>query len=227
MLKNLTFTIFMLLPAWLTAEKAFELDTPDKKISYAMGLDLAHSLSQADSNLDLQMLIMGLKDGTAGKPKLSMEEINQIKQDFVKQKQTEREARMKAAGEKNKQEGEAFLKANSLKEDVKTTPSGLQYTVLKQGSGPSPKPTDKVKVHYRGTLVDGTEFDSSYSRNHPIEFPLDGVIAGWTEGLQLMNTGSKYRFFIPPNLAYGEQGAGGKIGPNATLIFDVELLEIK
>jgi FKBP-type peptidyl-prolyl cis-trans isomerase len=126
---------------------------------------------------------------------------------------------------KSKKEGEDFLAANKSKEGVKTTASGLQYKVLKEGKGPKPKSTDTVKVHYRGTLLDGTEFDSSYKRGEPVEFPLDQVIKGWTEGLQLMPAGSKYQFWIPANLAYGEPGNRG-IPPNSTLIFEVELLEI-
>ena len=132
-----------------------------------------------------------------------------------------------AIADGNKQRGQAFLSENKAKEGVKTTGSGLQYKVEKQGDGATPSPQSTVVVHYRGTLLDGTEFDSSYARDQPATLPLNGVIKGWQEGLQLMPTGSKYRFFIPSELAYGERGAGSKIGPNETLIFDVELLEIK
>lgn len=125
------------------------------------------------------------------------------------------------------EKGQQFLQENAKKEGVKTTPSGLQYLVLTEGSGKSPKATDTVLVHYKGTLLNGTEFDSSYSRNQPISFPLNQVIPGWTEGVQLMKEGSKYRFFIPSNLAYGSRGAGGVIGPDETLIFDVELLKVQ
>lgn len=126
-----------------------------------------------------------------------------------------------------KEKGEAFLKENATKEGVKSTPSGLQYLVLEEGKGKTPAATDTVLVHYKGTLLDGTEFDSSYKRNEPISFPLNGVIPGWTEGVQLMKEGGKTRLFIPSNLAYGPRGAGGAIGPNETLIFDIELLEVK
>jgi FKBP-type peptidyl-prolyl cis-trans isomerase FklB len=137
------------------------------------------------------------------------------------------ETRQKAAGEKNLKEGEAFLTANAKKEGVKTTASGLQYRVSKSGAGKSPKATDSVKVHYHGTLIDGTVFDSSIERGMPITFAVNGVIAGWTEALQLMKEGDKWTLYIPSKLAYGERGPGGKIGPNSTLIFEVELLSVE
>ena len=214
-------------PALLAQEPGANLDTPQKKLSYAMGLDLAHSLKQADTEMDVKLLIMGLEDGFSGKPKLSPEEVSQVKQDFVKQRQTAQMEKMKTAGAKNQKEGDAFLAANKSKPGVKTTSSGLQYKVLTEGKGAAPKASDKVKVHYRGTLLDGTEFDSSYSRNQPAVFPLNGVIPGWTEGLQLMKVGGKSQLFVPAKLAYGKQGAGNKIGPDSTLIFEVELLEIQ
>jgi FKBP-type peptidyl-prolyl cis-trans isomerase len=137
------------------------------------------------------------------------------------------EQKQKAAGEKNKTDGAKFLEENKKKEGVKATASGLQYKVLKEGTGSQPKSTDMVTVNYRGTLIDGTEFDSSYKRGQPATFPLNGVIKGWTEGLQLMKQGSKYQFFVPSNLAYGERSVGPDIAANATLIFEVELLEVK
>jgi FKBP-type peptidyl-prolyl cis-trans isomerase FklB len=136
-------------------------------------------------------------------------------------------ARQKELGEKNKKEGEAFLAENKKKEGVTTLPSGLQYKIMKEGDGQIPKSTDTVTVHYRGTLIDGTEFDSSYTRGQPATFPVKGVIAGFSEALQLMKVGSKWQLFIPSNLAYGERGAGDDIGPNASLIFDIELISIK
>ncbi|MBW2412326.1 MAG: FKBP-type peptidyl-prolyl cis-trans isomerase, partial [Deltaproteobacteria bacterium] len=151
----------------------------------------------------------------------------QIKQEFSRQVQESRQTQMAALSEKNRADGEAFLAANKNKEGVVTTASGLQYKVLKKGDGPKPQNNDRVSVHYRGTLLDGTEFDSSYKRGKPATFQVNGVIRGWTEALQLMNVGSKYQLFIPSDLAYGTRGAGRKIGPNSTLIFDVELLGIE
>jgi FKBP-type peptidyl-prolyl cis-trans isomerase len=162
-----------------------------------------------------------MKDAAANTPALSDQEM----QDAMMSLQKEMQNKAAELGVKSKKEGEDFLAANKSKEGVKTTASGLQYKVLKEGKGPKPKSTDTVKVHYRGTLLDGTEFDSSYKRGEPVEFPLDQVIKGWTEGLQLMPAGSKYQFWIPANLAYGEPGNRG-IPPNSTLIFEVELLEI-
>ena len=135
--------------------------------------------------------------------------------------------KQKKIGEKNKIDGEAFLAENKKKEGVKTLPSGLQYSIIKEGAGKMPKATDTVTVNYKGTLIDGTEFDSSYRRGQPVSFPVNGVIAGWTEALQLMKEGSKWQLFIPSELAYGEKGAGNTIGPNAVLIFEVELISIK
>ena len=146
---------------------------------------------------------------------------------FQKEMVAKQEQVNKEAGAKNAAAGQKFLADNKTKEGVKTTASGLQYKVMKEGSGATPKTTDTVTVNYRGTLIDGTEFDSSYKRNEPISFPVTGVIPGWTEALQLMKVGSKYQVFIPANLAYGAQGAGQVIGPNSTLIFDVELLGVQ
>ena len=146
---------------------------------------------------------------------------------FQKDMMAKQEAKAKAAAEKNSKDGEAFLAENKKKDGVKSTASGLQYKVIKAGDGVMPKGTDTVSVNYKGTLIDGTEFDSSYKRGEAATFPVSGVIKGWTEALQLMKVGSKWQLFIPSNIAYGERGAGGEIGPNATLIFEVELLSIK
>src|SRR3712207_5284980 len=170
----------------------------------------------------------GMRDAITGKTPLMNEE--QVRETMTAYSKTMMEAqanRAREAGKKNLEIGEKFLAENKTKEGVKTTPSGLQYKVLKEGSGTSPKETDIVETHYRGTLINGTEFDSSYKRNEPTSFPVNRVIKGWTEALQLMKPGSKYQLFVPANLAYGERGAGGEIGPNETLIFEVELISVK
>src|SRR5207245_6156428 len=170
----------------------------------------------------------GVKDGLSGvQPLLTEDEVRQVMTTFSKEMTEKTAMANKEAAEKNTAEGEKFLRENKNKPGVKTTASGLQYKALKEGSGAPPKATDTVVVNYRGTLVDGTEFDSSYKRGEPAPFPVNRVIKGWTEALQLMKPGSKYQLFIPASLAYGERGAGRDIGPNATLIFDVELLSIK
>jgi FKBP-type peptidyl-prolyl cis-trans isomerase FklB len=179
-------------------------------------------------DIDMEILIQGLRDAQgAGQPLLTNEEIQKImtqfQQDMMKAEQEKRMAQAKV----NKDKEETFLKENVQKPGIKVTASGLQYRVISTGTGPLPKLTDTVKVHYRGTLLDGSEFDSSYKRNQPAVFPLNGVIKGWTEALQLMKVGSKWQIFLPSSLAYGEQGAGQVIGPNSTLIFDVELLGIE
>jgi len=208
--------------------KDVKLDSDVKKFSYAMGMDVGQSIKGLGAEVDQAALNAAINDVLSGSPlKLEAAESTKIKQDFFRKKQEKQMAERKAAGAENKAKGEAFLAENAKKEGVKVTPSGLQYEVIKQGDGPKPKPTDTVKVHYQGTLIDGTEFDSSYKRGQPISFPLNGVIKGWTEGVALMPVGSKYKFYIPSDLAYGERGAGAKIGPNSTLIFTVELLGIE
>lgn len=205
-----------------------ELKTFAEKISYVLGQEIASSFKESPVEIDLDIFIQGMNDSLKGrKSLLDADETNQIKQEFSRQVQQSRQTQMSAFSEKNRAEGTAFLAANKNKEGVVTTASGLQYKVLKKGDGPKPQNNDKVTVHYRGTLLDGTEFDSSYKRGKPATFQVNGVIRGWTEALQLMNVGSKYQLFIPSDLAYGTRGAGRKIGPNSTLIFDVELLGIE
>ena len=171
-------------------------------------------------------LPQGIKDIYAGKLKLSDEEIRTTLTELNKEMQGKENERMKTLSEKNKKDGEALLAENKKKEGIKTLPSGLQYKVIQEGTGKVPKATDTVTTNYRGTLIDGTEFDSSYKRGQPATFPVNGVIPGWTEALQLMKTGSKWQLFIPSNLAYGERGPG-TIGPNAVLVFEIELLAVK
>ncbi len=209
-------------------EKALELKTASAKLSYALGLDIGANLKGLETEIHFDAFIRGVEAGLKGsKPLLTPQEATELKQKFFKKRQEERARKMKEVGEKNRKEGEAFLAKNRKKEGVVTIASGLQYIVLSDGDGPKPRRTDKVRVHYRGTLLDGTEFDSSYTRGQPATFPVTGVIPGWTEALQLMKVGSEYRLFIPSKLAYGERGAGSRISPNATLIFEVKLLAIE
>lgn len=216
---TLTLAICIGFPSAVLADK--ELETDEQKLSYALGLEIGTFLKGLGTEIDLELFQRAIEDQLKGrKPLISPEEAAQIKSASMRRMQT-------AKSKSNEAEGEAYLQKNAKKKGVVTTASGLQYEVLKEGNGPKPKATDRVKVHYRGTLVDGTEFDSSYKRGSPATFAANRVIAGWTEALQLMNVGSKYRLVIPPKLAYGERGAGGRIGPNATLIFEVELLGIE
>ena len=174
------------------------------------------------------MLAKGLKDSYGGgKTLLTEDQARQAIEDFQKTLMAKKAETMQKLSEKNKADGEKFLAENAKKEGVKSLPSGLQYKEITPGKGKSPKATDTVTTHYKGTLIDGTEFDSSYKRGEPATFPVSGVISGWTEALQLMKEGAKWQLFIPPNLAYGEKGAGRDIGPNATLIFEVELISVK
>jgi len=210
------------------ADKQIALDSEKAKFSYAIGMDVGTSLSQMDAEIDTDAFIEAFRATVAkGETRLKAEEAAQIKQAFFQKKQQQQQAKAAASGEANKIAGAAFLAANKQKDNITTTPSGLQYEVLTPAKGDKPVSTNTVKVHYKGTLIDGTEFDSSYARGEPATFPLNRVIPGWTEGVQLMNVGSKYRFFVPSELGYGERGAGPKIGPNSTLIFEVELLSIE
>jgi len=221
-------------PAFSEESKAVKdkLNNDLVKISYFLGTQIGASLKhlQESVKLDREVFIKGLYDVLDGKELLlSEQELANAQRDFIKMRNirtTEQNTDIKKLAEKNKSQGQAFLIKNKTLKGVLTTQSGLQYKILKQGKGKKPDLNDKVKVHYLGTLIDGTKFDSSYDRNQPATFPLTGVIKGWTEGLQLMPVGSKFRFFIPSHLAYGERGAGATIGPHSTLIFDVELLDI-
>lgn len=205
-----------------------DLSTDAQKFGYAIGVDLGKSLSVVKDEVDVESLKKGLDETIAGNPpRLNDQQREEIKSTVARKlQQKQMEDRMAKAGS-NKTAGEKFLADNGKKPGVKTTASGLQYEVITEGKGANPKATDKVTVHYKGTLIDGTQFDSSYDRGQPITFPLANVIPGWTEGLQLMKPGAKYKFVIPSNLAYGERGAGAKIGPNETLVFEVELLSVQ
>lgn len=204
------------------------LKTQKDKISYIIGRDIGMNLKKQTVDVDLDLFIKGMRDGMAGnKSPISDEEMKKTMISFKQEMQRKQAEEAKKAGEKNKKEGEEFLAANKKKEGVKTLQSGLQYSVITEGAGKSPKASDMVTVNYRGTLIDGTEFDSSYKRGQPAIFQVNAVIPGWTEALQLMKEGSKWQLFIPANLAYGEKGAGNVITPNSTLIFEVELISVQ
>ena len=205
------------------------LKTQKDKVSYSIGMDIGTTLKKQELDVDPAILARGIRDSMSGqKPLMTDQEMRDTITTFQKEMMAKQQEQTKQMGEKNKKQGEAFLAENKKKEGVKTLPSGLQYKVIKAGKGKKPKATDTVTTHYRGTLIDGTEFDSSISRGKPASFPVNGVIPGWTEALQLMEEGAKWQLFIPSNLAYGERGTpGGPIGPNATLIFDIELISIQ
>ena len=210
-----------------------KLDTVAQQQAYGIGASVGNFLNKdlADKKeigieLDQALLMRGFEDALAGDAKIDEEKIREVLTALDESVRTKQEEKAKVESEKSKAEGEKYLADNAKKEGVMVTDSGLQYEVLSEGEGAKPVATDVVKVHYKGTLLDGTEFDSSYSRNEPTTFPLNRVIPGWTEGLQLMPVGSKYKFTIPSELAYGERDLG-KIPANSTLVFEVELLEIQ
>lgn len=204
------------------------LEGEKAQAGYVIGLDIAKSLEPAKGEYDVEAMIKGLEAGVAGEKALVDDKQAQtIREAFGQKIQAKRIAEMMAKAKKNAEAGAKFLADNGKKEGVKTTASGLQYQVLTEGTGAKPKATDMVKVHYKGTLLDGKTFDSSYNRGEPVVFPLQGVVPGWQEGLQLMSVGSKYKFWIPAKLGYGEAGTpGGPIGPNETLVFEVELQDV-
>lgn len=204
------------------------LTTDRDKESYALGMNIAKGLKAQSIDVDTNILLRGIRDTlSGGKTLLTDEEAMAALTELQGEVRKKQEEERKVQGEQNMKEGEAFLAANKTKEGVVTLPSGLQYKILTQGTGPKPTAADTVVCQYRGTLINGTEFDSSYKRGQPATFPLNRVIKGWTEALQLMPVGSKWQLFIPPDLAYGDRGAGAVIGPNATLIFEVELVSIQ
>jgi FKBP-type peptidyl-prolyl cis-trans isomerase len=205
-----------------------------EKVSYAIGLNIGRNMLRDNVDIDADLLATGIKAAMAEKgdkgekPLLTEEQIREVIVAFQAEMENQATAKRKAIADKNKKDGEAFLTENGKKEGIKTTKSGMQYQVITDGTGPSPKSTDTVRTHYKGTLLDGTEFDSSYKRNVPATFEVDGVIEGWTEALQMMKVGSKWRLFLPAELAYKANGTrDGSIGPNAVLIFEVELLGIE
>ena len=210
---------------FMEKQSSGKVKTEEEKVSYLLGYILTENTKKSEASLQNKAFLQGVEDSLNNQsPALEKQDMENI------HRQIQREAflkKQKQEGEKHKIEGQKFLEENKNKEGVKATASGLQYEVLKEGKGKKPTAEDKVEVHYRGALIDGTVFDSSYKRNETIIFPLSGVIKGWTEGLQLMTEGSKYKFYIPSELAYGERGAGQDIPPHATLIFEIELIKIK
>jgi FKBP-type peptidyl-prolyl cis-trans isomerase FkpA/FKBP-type peptidyl-prolyl cis-trans isomerase FklB len=205
------------------------LETDDEIASYGFGLDIGRSLEPTVTHLDRDALMRGIVDALDGRESaISQDQLAEVTQRVGTLIREEQNAEFEAMTESNRVEGEAYLASNAEKDGVTITASGLQYEVLREGEagGAQPTPADQVSIHYRGTLIDGTEFDSSYSRGQPAQFGVMGVIPGFSEGLQLMTVGSHYRFVIPADMAYGPQGAGSDIGPNAALIFEIELLDI-
>ncbi|UTA48026.1 FKBP-type peptidyl-prolyl cis-trans isomerase [Simiduia sp. 21SJ11W-1] len=208
------------------AEEA-KLESLESKVSYMFGTNMASQFKQEGFQLDANAIALAINDVQAGKEsRISEEEMQQVMQDFQAKAQAQQEEKFNAVAEGNLKESETFLAENAQKEGVQTTESGLQYKVVAEGEGDKPTTADSVTVHYKGTLIDGTEFDSSYSRGEPVSFPVTGVIPGWTEALQLMSPGAKYELYIPSDLAYGPGGTG-PIGPNQALIFEVELLSVE
>jgi FKBP-type peptidyl-prolyl cis-trans isomerase FklB len=220
--------VMISLPSLGSAQEAPALKTEKDKLSYAMGMDLGTQLKTRSVDIDTAVFSQGLRDAlSGGKTLLTEAEAKAIITELQKGILVKQAEQARIAGAKNKAEGEAFLAANKAKDGVVTVPSGLQYKILTTGTGKKPTLDDTVVCQYRGTLLDGKEFDSSYKRNEPATFPVKGVIKGWTEVLQLMPVGSKWQVFVPSTLAYAERGAGADIGPNATLIFEIELVAIK
>jgi FKBP-type peptidyl-prolyl cis-trans isomerase FklB len=222
------FLAFFLVMNQVHAEDSQVLKTPKDKVSYIIGIDIGKAFKKQGLDIDSELLVKGIKDSLAGdKFLLGEQEIREIMAGLQQKMAAQEAEQRKKLMERNKMEGEAFLAENKKKAGVQTLPSGLQYKIIRPGTGKKPQKTDTVSTHYRGTLIDGTEFDSSYRRGKPASFSVGGVIPGWTEALQLMEEGAKWQLFLPANLAYGERGAGREIGPHAVLIFEVELISVQ
>ncbi|HAR64461.1 MAG: hypothetical protein DKM50_00845 [Candidatus Margulisiibacteriota bacterium] len=208
-------------------DKKAALNSPKEKYSYAIGMSIGTGITKQKLDLDPKIISKGIQDAFAGKTKITEEEMAKILTEFQTEQRAAQEKNMLESGKKNLELGQKYLEQNKSKEGVKTLSSGIQYKVIKSGTGASPKLTDTVKVHYSGRLIDGKEFDSSYKRNEPVTFPLNGVIPGWTEILQIMKPGDKWEVTIPSQLAYGDRGAPPQIEPNSVLVFDIELVGIE
>jgi FKBP-type peptidyl-prolyl cis-trans isomerase FklB len=220
--------VTLFLAGQIGAQETPALKDQKDKLSYSIGMEIGKNMKKQSLDVNPELLTRGIKDAFSdGKPLMTDQEMSEALMAFQKEMMAKQQELAKKLGEKNQKEGETFLAENKKKEGVITLPSGLQYKVIKAGSGNKPKATDTVSVHYQGTLLNGTEFDSSYRRGQPVSFPVNGVIPGWTEALQLMEVGAKWQVVVPSSLAYGDRGAGPQIGPNATLIFEIELISIQ
>ncbi len=227
-MKPITFASLAASMLITAAATATELKTIEQQASYSYGIDIIQNLKRQGIELELDAFIQGMKDGHSGaEPALSAQQMQQAKSQYQIKARERLLAENERVAKENKEKGEAFLAANKNKPGVVTTQSGLQYKIIQPGSGKTPGPTDTVVTHYRGTLIDGREFDSSYKRNKPATFPVNGVIKGWTEALQLMKEGAKWELYIPSELAYGKSRRSELIQPNSTLVFEIELLEVK
>jgi FKBP-type peptidyl-prolyl cis-trans isomerase FklB len=229
-MKSLWISVFclVLLACQGNTQEKVQITSPKDSVSYSIGMNIGKNLKAQEIDVNPAALAAGIKEAVAGgKTSLTEQQCQEVMMRFQTQMMAKQQEKSKSAGDKNKKDGEAFLAANKAKDGVKTTASGLQYKVIKEGTGPKPTAGQSVTVNYRGTLIDGTEFDSSVKEGGPMTIGLNQVIRGWTEGLQLMSTGSKYEFYIPAELAYGMNPPGPTIPPNAALVFEIELISIK
>jgi FKBP-type peptidyl-prolyl cis-trans isomerase FklB len=229
----LILTFFFLNTAWFChaapkPQAANELTGEKDKISYTVGYDMGMQYKRILLNTNFESMLKGFRDAVTGNnPAIAKDQLEKIMQQFFRDLRKKEEAESKKSGEKNKKEGDAFLKGNALKEGVQTTKSGLQYKILREGTGPKPGANDTVSIHYKGYLIDGTEFHNSYKSGKPVSFPILKTFPGWSEALRMMNVGSKWEVFLPSDLAFGQEGLGNVVGPHAVVIFDLELIETK
>lgn len=227
MLFRLGIFFLLIISSFTALAKDIKLETEKDKLSYSFGVSFGKDLSQQNIDVNSEIFYQGLKDGLEGKSKLSDKEIEDVLISFQEKQMKKQREMLQQLAKENSEKAEKFLAENKKKKGIKTSKSGLQYEVIKEGKGKSPNLDDIVTVNYRGTLLDGTEFDSSYKREKPATFKVKDVIKGWQEALQMMKPGAKYKLYIPPELAYGDKGAGNVIEPNSVLVFEVELLSIE